>query len=206
MSLSSWFLLWDDQEGGHGVLASNIPRVSDAFYEIDWRSGFLLPFQFPLTDNTGAVHYHMLDLSFQRTDFDTRIIILLFAVFIQMFADTWEIIATSTSKSSSLTTIAGCSSAAQPGHRIHQICSIFTAESLAIDTELDELVSLSHPVIILTNSLSFCMLYASVNLKSPRVVLWLHNKIQRADVHIPTMHVYWVLGHRASSLLKKLIV
>lgn len=43
----------------------------------------------------------------------------------------------------------------------------------------------------------------SVNLKSPWIVSWLHNKIQIADTHIPNIHLYRDPMHRA---LRKLII
>ena len=50
------------------------------------------------------------------------------------------VIATTASKSSELTSIAGCSTYSSFGYRVNSVNSMFTVEALAIGTAVDELV------------------------------------------------------------------
>lgn len=98
-----------------------------------------------------------------------------------------------------ITVIAGCSLAAQFDYRIHQASSIFVVEALANWYCIRWIGSsgnyLMQSFIILTDNLSVLSTLQSVNIKSPRVVLWLHNKIQRVAFHTPGIHFCWVPGH-----------
>lgn len=58
-------------------------------------------------------------------------------------------------------------------------------------------------LLILTDCLSALSALQSVNWKSPRVILWLHNKIKRAVDHILDISLYWIPGHRGIPLNEK---
>lgn len=118
-------------------------------------------------------------------------------------SDTWNIIAADASKSTFLTSIADYSSAGEFAYRIHQVNLIFTAEALAIGTVLYKFASLSTPVIVITDNLSVRSALQSTNLKSPRIILWLYNKIIRITTHTPNIH-FWYPGTGGSPLTIKL--
>lgn len=109
-------------------------------------------FSYPSRTLQELVQYLIADLPFQRKDSDVCIIVSLYNDLIQRFTDSWNIIATGASKSSSMVAIAECTATTQFSYRIHPVNSIFTAEALAIGTDLDELTSLIHRILLLTTA------------------------------------------------------
>lgn len=106
-----------------------------------------------------------------------------------------SIIATDASKSSNLTSIAGTSTHKKFVHRINNINSIFSAEALAISIALDELLTHDRPAYVFTDSKSVLSALVNVNLKSPRIILSLHNKLVNA-AHFNPLYLVWVPAHK----------
>lgn len=99
--------------------------------------------------------------------------------------------------------IAGFPTTTQFGYGIYPVKSIFTAEALANGTAFDELIILAHPIILITDSLSVLIVLRAVSSMLPRMILWLHNKIQRVASFTVRIHIFWVLGHRGIPLNEK---
>lgn len=133
-------------------------------------------------------------------DLDASMIPPLFGEYIQAFTDFWDILASDASKTESLISIAGCTNINHFSYKVQQVNSIFMAEALVIGVAIDEFVSISHPMLILTDSLSVLLALQYITLKSLRVILWLHNKINRMRKFSLRFSLYWVPGHRGIPL------
>lgn len=79
--------------------------------------------------------------------------------------------------------IADCSLNNYFRYKINCMNSIFTAEAWTISMALDELTFTVSPIIIFTISLSVINTLQYVTWRSPRVIILLHNKIQRVSDH-----------------------
>ena len=88
---------------------------------------------------------------------------------------------------------------------VHNINSVLTAETISIYIVLDELVSYSIPPLILTDSLSVITALVHLLLSSPKVIIWIFNKLQRAVDVVLSIKIAWVSGHRGVPLNEKLI-
>ena len=103
-----------------------------------------------------------------------------FEDFISIFQENYEILVTDASKSYKFTAITGCSFTAQFSYRIHYLNSVFTTEALAIGIAIDELALSGHPF-LLSDSLSILIALQEVAHSSPKVILWLHQKVLHAS-------------------------
>lgn len=166
--------------------------VDNVFEEINGHPDNLFTFQTPLQCSQDNLLFSLNDLPFRHKDLDRT---PLFNDFIQQFLDSWYIVATDASKYLNITSIAGCTVTTQSRYRIHPVNSIFTAEA-AIGTAIDDLDPWNRPIILITDSLS---VLKAVSINSPRVILWLFNKLQRAILLTPKIWICWIPGHRSIS-------
>lgn len=194
-----WCALCDDQERQIEELA-HFPFIAEVLDEVDCSLGYIINFNPPTAKVGGGAQILVSDLPFQDKSLDGRIVVQFFREFMADKLESFNVIATDASKSLEWTGIAGCSSSGHFRYRIHNISSIFTAEALAIGIAIDELVRCDVPTIILSDSLSVLTALQNVSLRSPSIVIWLHNKITNILRRIPTLQICWVPGHRGISL------
>ena len=94
--------------------------------------------------------------------------------------------------SSHITSIATCLELGHLAYRVHNIITIFTTEAHKICTGLYELVSHSNSLLILTDSLFVVTALLHLSLSSPKVIIWLFNKLQRTVDLVPNIKTVWL--------------
>ena len=92
--------------------------------------------------------------TFRGSDLNDAEIAYLFGEYLTSITDMYTIIAADASKSSEVTSIAGCSSHSCFGYQVNSVNSVITAEALAVGTAIDELGSLHGACAIFSDSLS----------------------------------------------------
>ena len=156
LSFCSWSPLWSALLETPKKISTTstllFPYIKRHFLNHNCLADFLVPFNFPTPSTTSDIQFYLADFSFQCTDLDDKSTFTLFSDFLQILPGSYQIIATDVSKSAHTMSIAACSETNHLPYRVHNIKLVFTAEALAIYIALDELVSHSIPLLILTDT------------------------------------------------------
>ena len=194
-----WRSLCNNEEGQMKDMVYT-PFIYEVLDEVDCRLEHIINFNPPVVQEGRGAQFTLTDLPFQDKSLDGQIVIQYFRNFITVYENSFNIIATDAAKSPEWTGIAGCSSSGHFKYRINNVASVFTAEALAIGIAIDELVWCESPTIILSDSLSVLTSLQNVSLKSPSIIIWLHNKIMAILNRVPFLQFCWVPGHRGIPL------
>ncbi|GBN67555.1 hypothetical protein AVEN_267495-1 [Araneus ventricosus] len=136
---------------------------------------------------------HLQSLMFQNKSLPKTTIESLFEDTIRINFSNFFLIATDTSKSQQITSIAGTSITNSFAYRLQHINSIFSAEALVLCQALDELPNGEDNLLLLTDNLS--VLQANLSIKSHKVILRLAAKIATREKFHENIDLLWTPGH-----------
>ena len=155
----------------------------------------IILWEVPLQCTSGHLSFQVDMLDFQDKTLPPALIRHLFQDYVSMHEDS-HLLATDASKSDTHTGIAVWDITRRCGHssKVNNISSVFTAEALAIGFALDSCPS-QGKLIIFSDSRSVLSSLQAATYRSPKVILFIYNKLVLAANDLSSIQLVWVPGH-----------